>query len=754
MTRIVCGILFFVILLPCSALSETTVEIETGVEAQPLMSLARRLWEVREGIGAPLDAAQKELIERASRETDNTQAVTLIQNALDRDALLVVKVTKDRVLSVQAGAPRAELVHGEWRLYLLKVINNAGLTSPLKLEWKGEVAKQMDAEVLTRNWRKQLNGLEVDYLLIGVRCRDGNNGSGDLVVDTEGENLSASCRLDFACQPTREIMLEIHDDKGAPCIAALEISDQRGQIHPAQINRAAPDFWFQKQVYRKDGESIRLPDGEYVVRFSRGPESIEESRRIVVDENFSKMAFKVKRWIDPAAAGWVSSDHHIHAAGCLHFDNPTAGVRPQNMARQCAGEDLKIGVNLTWGPCFDFQKQFFTGREDETSSWPFLIRYDIEVSGFGSHESGHLCLLGLKEQIYPGGDSSAHWPTLGLNTLRWAKKQDALCGPAHSGLGLKFEGNSIPNYEVPPMDGNGACEAIVDIAHEVPDSHGRLVPAIDFISTCDTHPLRELNFWYHTLNAGFRARVSGETDFPCMYGDRVGMGRGYVHLQGRYTYEDWLKGIREGRAYVGDGRSHFLDFRVSDLAVGTRRTPTDHPSELNLEKAGKVPVKVSVAAYLPETVTKRTFPSWSRLPDTLRGFIHPDLPEWHLERARIGGSRSVPVELIVNGHPVAVQNIEADGTLRELHFDAEITQSSWVAVRIFPSSHTNPIFVVVDQKPVRASRKSIEWCLKAVDQCWVSKGKSYRAEEQADALAAYEQAREVYRKRLLEVVAD
>ena len=49
----------------------------------------------------------------------------------------------------------------------------------------------------------------------------------------------------------------------------------------------------------------------------------------------------------------------------------------------------------------------------------------------------HPVLLRLKEQMYPGGDSSQHWPTLGLNTLRWAKKQGAITGPAHSGWGLQ-----------------------------------------------------------------------------------------------------------------------------------------------------------------------------------------------------------------------------------------------------------------------------------------------------------------------------
>ena len=54
------------------------------------------------------------------------------------------------------------------------------------------------------------------------------------------------------------------------------------------------------------------------------------------------------------------------------------------MFRHCRGEDLKIGANLTWGPCFDYQKRFFTGQVDEVSEYPYLLRYDVEVSGFGS----------------------------------------------------------------------------------------------------------------------------------------------------------------------------------------------------------------------------------------------------------------------------------------------------------------------------------------------------------------------------------
>ena len=131
-----------------------------------------------------------------------------------------------------------------------------------------------------------------------------------------------------------------------------------------------------------------------------------------------RLDFKVERWIDPLKFGYVSGDHHIHAAGCAHYTNPTEGVHADDMVRHILGEDLKVGANLTWGPCFDYQKQFFTGKDDKVSLHPYVLRYDIEVSGFGSHQSGHLCLLRLKDQMYPGGDSKNHWPTLGLNTLQ------------------------------------------------------------------------------------------------------------------------------------------------------------------------------------------------------------------------------------------------------------------------------------------------------------------------------------------------
>jgi len=93
------------------------------------------------------------------------------------------------------------------------------------------------------------------------------------------------------------------------------------------------------------------------------------------------------------------------------------------------------------------------------------------------------------------------------------------------------------------------------------------------------------------------------------------------------------------------------------------------------------------------------------------------------------GRKTVPVERVVYGLPVEKQEMPCDGKTRELTFNAEIAVSSWVAVRVVPTGHTNPFFVIVGDKPIRANKASAEWCLAGVEQCWKSKQKTYHKDE-------------------------
>jgi hypothetical protein len=301
--------------------------------------------------------------------------------------------------------------------------------------------------------------------------------------------------------------------------------------------------------------------------------------------------------------------------------------------------------------------------------------------------------------------------------------------------------DELPNYIVPPFDGIGANEYIVDVTHLVDGPDGTSVPAVDFISLCDTPMIWELNMWYHTLNCGYRTRGSGETDFPCIYGERVGLGRSYVRLPGTLSYDDWCEGISLGASYVSDGRSHLIDFRaqsVENEGPGTTVQLGDGDSELNLTGPARVRFSANVAALLPEDS------------DEINRRHYAQQPYWHLERARIQGTRDVPIELIVNGYPVARRELTADGTTSDIEFETEIIDSSWVALRILGSSHTNPIFVLVDQRPIRASKRSAQWCLDGVDRCWSQKKRFIRSGELPAAEEAYEHARGEYRRILAE----
>jgi hypothetical protein len=284
----------------------------------------------------------------------------------------------------------------------------------------------------------------------------------------------------------------------------------------------------------------------------------------------------------------------------------------------------------------------------------------------------------------------------------------------------------LPNYEMPPFDGIGANEYIVDVTHD----------AVDFISALDTPFVHELNIWYHTLNCGFRTRLAGETDFPCITDDRVGGGRSYVQLPEGLSYDGWCEGLRQGRSYVSDGRAHLMAFTVNGRGVGTA------DAELALDGPSRVVITARAACLLPEAAPPAGAPD----PD--------QRPYWTPEHARIPGTRDVRVEAIVNGQAVASQRIRADGSLRELRFEVRVERSSWVALRIPGSAHTNPIFVTVAGAPRRASRKSAAWCLAAVDQCWSQKGPRIRNRERDAATRAYDHARRRYRAILAESDGD
>lgn len=704
------------------------------VEHQPFAAQVARVVEALDFLGSPLPATE-------SAELRTSDSVERMQQILDRHVLVAVEINPESRVKVEEGPAAPELEQQGWRVFLVKVNNQAGTTPVLQVSSPnaGQLANSPEGAIERKflgleMFDKQplvphLSGLAVEYRILSLFSRDAGQREARLNfnVGQGSQDLGFRSSVDilFRSKPATQVMLRVQDSDDRPTTASFLIRDAHNRVYPSQAKRLAPDFFFQPQVYRADGDTLSLPPGDYTIEYTRGPEYLKTVRKVHVGEQALTLSFHLERWIDPAARGWYSGDHHVHAAGCAHYEKPSEGVYPQDMMRHIVGEDLKRGAVLSWGPGWYFQKTFFEGADNRLST-PFnLMRYDVEVSGFPSSHTGHIVLLGLKEQDYPGTKRIEDWPSWGVPIFRWARQQGAVAGYAHSGWGLTLKKEALPTDEMPPFDGIGANEYIVSVTEGLPD----------FISTVDTPYAWELNIWYHTLDAGYRTRISGETDFPCIYDDRVGLGRSYVRQSAKsLTYEDWIHGIREGRGYVSDGRSHLMDFKVENVVLG------EGGSELKLAKPGRVHVTADVAALLDE-----------KPDEAIHRLRYDEKPYWTIERARIGDTRRVPLELVVNGNVVARKEIEADGKIRSVAFDCDIAKSSWVALRILPSSHTNPIWVMVGDKPVRTSKESIAWCVRAVDQCWSQKENRIRLTERGDASRAYQAAKAEYQKRLGEV---
>jgi len=743
-----------------------------AVEPQPFFAMLQRVIAAFAGLGEPLAPVLTAQLATLAAKGD-AAAVADAQALLAPLVLLDLPLGREGYATPVAGPIAPALVEQGWRSFLVRVVNphsvRAALLISLDQPVLGDIERRSRSNIAHQRQSlptpsraidevararlavelfdrppldRLLTGLAVEYRIVSLTAF----GAGRFETGVTAAALdtpqfvwapSARARLAFVAEPSRDTAFAIRDADGRPTVAGLTVRDGQGRLYPSRAGRIEPDMFFQDQVYRADGETLRLPAGKYSAVATRGPEYLVTSQDFRVPG--PPPTLQLERWVDPAANGWYSGDVHVHGAGCSHYTDPTVGVGPSTMARHANGEGLWIAEVLSWGPGWEVQSQNFTGHAVQpspaldqpalqaahrttlkASAVPAdgLIRYDVEVSGFPSSFTGHLVLLRLTDQHYPGTRDPRDWPSWSLPILQWAKAQGAVTGFAHSGLGLSDLDGPVPSLSIPSFDMIGANEYLVDVAHD----------AIDFLAGGDTIAKAELTLWYHALNCGFRTVMAGETDWPCLSDKAVGAGRSYVRLaappRGDAGYQAWVEGLKAGRVYMGDGRAHIFDFAVEDAEIGDM---------LGFRAPRTVRVGGTLRVRLDATPPADLADIGQR-PDYLD-------PMWHLERARVPGTRTVRAEMIVNGRVVAVQDIIADGRPQRFVRRLTLEHSSWVALRIMPGLHTNPVFVEIAGQPIRGPRSSADWCLASLAKIQSMQLPQIRSEEREAARAAYEAAR-------------
>src|SRR6185369_7446615 len=267
-----------------------------------------RLVETLDFLGAPISTIDKKNIETIIAK-NSEEAITDLQNILDSYTLFQVEVNPESRVKVKQGLAKPALQQYGWSTFLIKAENQAGITAILEV--LSEQAKRnydggekiyglgnLDRSVpvtkkdITDRWldlslytkapmKEQLSGLSVDYFIIQLYSRDAGKRGASFSFNcgqaTQDVGFRNELNVLFDCQPSSKIELAVFDENQNPTTASFLIKDKQNHIYPSQAKRLAPDFFFQPQVYRGNGETIDLPVGNYSIEFGRGPEYLTKT---------------------------------------------------------------------------------------------------------------------------------------------------------------------------------------------------------------------------------------------------------------------------------------------------------------------------------------------------------------------------------------------------------------------------------------------------------------------------------------------
>ncbi len=449
-------LLSLLVLLPVLRADE--LPIVNNVEPQPLAAQVTRLLDSLDMLGDPLPKQDADNLHRLAA---SGKGVEEMQRILDKYCLAGVNINPESRVKVQEGAAKPELLEQGWRTFLVKVQNEAGVTAALAAysPSAGQVANRpegvaprlfLDVQMYNKQpMRAHLSGLAVEYRILQIYSRDPGKREAKLIFDVgQGtQDLGFRNEIDilFTAHPANKVTLHVFDSDGQPTTASFLIRDGHGHVYPSQAKRLAPDFFFQPQIYRANGESILLPDGDYTVEYTRGPEYRKQVQKISVKDKPLDLTFRLDRWIDPAKLGYYSGDHHVHAAGCAHYDKPTEGVYPQDMMRHILGEDLEDRVSALLGARMVFPEDVFRRQRQQAldARQPHALRrggFRLPVQPHGAHcsagieaggLSGHHAHRGLAELGHPrlplGEIAGRHYRFCAFGLGTWAQGTEACC---------------------------------------------------------------------------------------------------------------------------------------------------------------------------------------------------------------------------------------------------------------------------------------------------------------------------------------
>lgn len=298
-----------------------------------------------------------------------------------------------------------------------------------------------------------------------------------------------------------------------------------------------PATWRFPFFYSDGHFEILVPPGETTVRLERGFEHpIVETTLTAGAGETHEVTLSSERFLDMKAQGWVSGDTHIHWAKNWWSENEDIAL----LALVQRAEDLRVANNLLlyqWRPAppgpFIKPDQFPMGPVPGYCDDNYHIQMAEEYRNDRFY--GHINLLNIREVIQPiatgpgsGGDNDAlDFPT-NKPIIEAAHAQGGICCEAH-GMG-PFENSDVP------------ANAVTGLS--------------DVLDQMDTE------YYYRLLNCGVRLPLGNGSDHPARI---AGCARVYVKVDGYFTYQGWIDGLKRGQSFVTSGPLLFLQVNGQDI---------------------------------------------------------------------------------------------------------------------------------------------------------------------------------------------
>lgn len=478
--------------------------------------------------------------------------------------------------------------------------------------------------------------------------------------------------IDFGAPAGTLKVSVVEKGTGKPLVARVAVREHDGKPHapPGSLYRLNGD---QMHFYCDRVASLAVPAGKLHVYAFRGIEYRMGHAEVEVAEGRpSEVRVELERWADPPARGWYDGENHIHA----NYGYGAWYNTPATMRLQIEGEGLRVANFVVANSDTDgiFDREFFRGRPDPVSTAEHVLYWNEE---FRATLWGHMTLVNLKHLVEPimtgFKDTTNPWD---------APTNSDIADRTHLQGGHVNYTHPAQNVSDPYLGAYTAKSLPVDVALGKIDS-------IDVNASFEaTVPL-----WHRLLNCGFRLPASAGTDcFLNRIRSRLpGSDRAYVKIDGPFSYEAWVKGLKAGRSFATNGP--MLEFTAGGKSLG---------ETIVLAEPGEVEVKA--AALAPGAIDR--------------------------------------VEILYNGTVVS----KGEGKVR-------VDRSGWLGARAYSGrlqAHTSPIYVEVGGKPA-ASRADAEYFLAWIDRLEAQLRKRDRvpgAGLKAHVESQLSAARDVYRKVL------